>query len=135
MNRLQPLRALTATLLGAALCAGALAQTAPAADSLAVVRDATTGELRAPNAEEAQALSGATARSATTERAAQPTLRRHAGGAASVRMTDASLTHAVGVRKANGHVQAQCFDSKDSAKAAVSMSSVAVATHSQAATK
>ena len=133
MKTHQPLSALAVTLLGAALCTGAVA-----ADSLSVVRDATTGELRAPTAEEAQALSGASStsgRASAAERSTQPLLRSHAGGAASVRMTDASLTYAVGVRKANGSVQSQCFDSKDSAAAAVSMSRAPVSTSAQAATQ
>jgi hypothetical protein len=132
MKSHQQLRALSATLLGAALCTGALA-----ADSLSVVRDATTGELRAPTAEEAQALAAPalTGRAASAKAAVQPLVRSHANGATSVRLTDEFATYAVGVRKANGSVQTQCFDSKDAATAAVSMASPAAPTTAQAANK
>lgn len=121
MKRNTTLNALSATLLGAALCSGALA-----ADNLMVVRDAVTGEMRAPTAEEAQALLAPSNRAASSKGTPQPLIRRHADGASSVRMTDESATYAVAVRKANGSVQSQCFDSKDAATAALAMSSAAV---------
>jgi hypothetical protein len=130
MKSHQQLRALSATLLGAALCTGAWA-----ADSISVVRDATTGELRAPSAEEAQALAAPTSSAKGAKAAAQQLVRSHANGATSVRLTDEFATYAVAVRKANGSVQTQCFDSKDAATAAVSLASPAASTTAQAANK
>jgi hypothetical protein len=136
MNSNLTLSALSATVLGLALSSGALA-----ADNLAVVRDATTGELRAPTAEEAQALNTPSRSASSKGGPAQPLIRRHADGASSVRMTDEFATYAVAVRKANGSLQTQCFDSKDAAAAALSMSvsmstsQAPATTNAQAATK
>lgn len=88
------------------------AQAAPQSDHIAVVRDATTGKLRAPTAQEAQAMSTAnagTARTATlsaARSAAAPQLRftRHPGGAANVRMTDELSTQLVVQRLGSGVV-------------------------------
>ena len=98
------------------------------ADALSVVRDADTGELRAPTAEEAAALAAASSGSAALRSSAtQPTLRTHAGGARSIRMTDDMINQLVAVRDAAG-LRTQCFDSKDAAAAAMSKSGVALAT-------
>ncbi|HEY0955722.1 MAG TPA: hypothetical protein VGE36_13235 [Roseateles sp.] len=105
-----------------------LALTAPGAfaqDDLTVVRDSATGKLRAPTAEEAQelaakrqngsaALRGTTARStAAGSAAATPLMRNHRGGAASARVTDEFISHAVARQGADGKLQQHCVSAKD----------------------
>ena len=102
--------------------------------ALRVSRDSATGALRAPTAEEHEAL-GQRARRAARQHAHQgdaPLLRAHHGGAHSMRMTDEMSTNVVAVRRVNGQVATQCFDSKAQANAAVSM---AMTTTSQEASE
>lgn len=117
--------------LGLAITApGAFAQSGP--DTLTVVRDAVTGKLRAPTAEEAQELAAqrpaasaalrgkATARSASAVASPDtPLLRSHRGGAASVRVTEEFANHAVVARDADGKLHQQCVSAKDAANPAI----------------
>lgn len=120
------LRTATATLAllaAAALPLGATAQTAapeaPAADALTVVRDAETGQLRAPTAEEAAALNQkAGAGNARRLRSAPPPplQKFHSSGAQGVRLTDEMASAAVMVRAPDGKLAAQCVDSHEAAE-------------------
>lgn len=109
--------------LAVGLPAVALAQTAtapqPASATAAqiIVRDATTGELRAPTADEARALQPKQARGAAI--AAQPLLKANASGAKGVRLTDEFMSYVVMVRRADGTLVSQEYSSKAEAEAAV----------------
>ncbi len=122
--------------LGLVIAAPAvLAQTAPTppaspepVDALTVVRDAATGRLRAPTTEEAQELAqqrqAAQARSASRMRIAAapvagPLMRNHAGGAASVRVTEDFASLVVATRGADGKLRQQCVTSKQAAEEAI----------------
>ncbi len=90
------------------------------AESLTVVRDATTGELRAPTAAEHAALQQkALARTQTLRVAKQPTLQKyHPNGARGVRLTDEFTSSVVAVRKADGTVGHQCVEGHEGEHAA-----------------
>jgi len=95
-------------------------------DSLTVVRDAGTGKLRNATAAEATALR---AQAATQLRAARiapqtPLQKFHVSGARGARLTDEFVTSSVAVRKADGSIEMQCFDSHDAAKSAVTVGHV-----------
>ena len=117
---------ITLALLGLAI-RGASAQEAPlqSNESMTVVRDAETGKLRAPTAAEQAALqSQAQARAsgnASAMRAAPKASQQkfHASGARGARLTDEFVSSAVAVKKADGSIEMQCFDSHDAAKSAV----------------
>lgn len=107
------------------------AQTAPDSptDAQTVARDPVTGRLRAPTAEEAQALGkqqqsaqttrALSARSAAPTHAASPLLRNHRGGASSVRVTEDFVSHVVVARDADGKLHQQCVASKNAADEAI----------------
>jgi len=114
---------ITLALLGLA-SQSAIAQETPAqpADAMTVVRDAETGKLRAPTAEEQVALrTQATSklRAARVAPAQVPLEKFHAKGARGARMTDELISSSVAVRKADGSIEMQCFDSHDAANSAV----------------
>ena len=97
---------------------------APAADSMIVVRDAETGQLRAPTADEAAALSAA--RAPATGRSAlkgssSPLLETmsHASGAIGVRVSDEVASYSVVSKRADGTLEAACVESKSAAEQAV----------------
>lgn len=110
-----------------------LALTAPGAfaqEALTVVRDATTGKLRAPTAQEAQELAAqrpaATLRDGPSARimsarasAATPLVRSHQGGATSVRVTEEFASHSVVTRGADGKLHQQCVSARDAANPAI----------------
>jgi len=100
------------------------APAAPAADSMIVVRDAETGQLRAPTADEAAALSAA--RAPATGRSAlkgssSPLLETmsHASGAIGVRVSDEVASYSVVSKRADGKLEAACVESKSAAEQAV----------------
>jgi hypothetical protein len=101
----------------------AIAQDAPvqSTDSLTVVRDAQTGKLRHANAEERAALKAQATNNARSMRVAPqvPQQKFHASGARGARLTDEFVSSAVAVRKDDGSIATQCFDSHDAAKSAV----------------
>lgn len=111
----------TGLALAAALPVLAQTATAPASVSATagqmVTRDATTGELRMPTAEEARSLQAAKqTRAAATAR----TLPKvHATGAQGARLTDEFMSYTVMVRRADGTLVNQHFSSKEEAEAAV----------------
>jgi hypothetical protein len=103
------------------------AETAVASSSDArVVRDAVTGQLRAPTAEESAAMDQQKAARALNFRAApKATMQRfHANGARGARLTDEFMSTSVAVIKADGTLDKQCFDSAEAAEAATQAASV-----------
>ena len=116
------------TALGLALAAlvalplQASAQEAAATNNLTVVRDAETGQLRAPTAAETQAMEIRAARtnSLSTRAAVQANLPKvNARGVRGVRVTDDLAGYSVMVRGADGSLNKQCFESKAAAEAAL----------------
>ena len=91
-------------------------QAAPAPINQLVARDAVTGQLRAATPEEAKALQ---AKEAPRALAAQPSLKSQARGARGVRLTDDFMTYLVVVRRADGTLDTQEYNSKAEAEAAV----------------
>ncbi|MEF9995408.1 MAG: hypothetical protein RR784_02340 [Burkholderiaceae bacterium] len=85
--------------------------------SMTVVRDAETGQLRAPTAAELQTLNQGAARARSLSRMAPatPLQKFHSGGARGARLTDEFLSAALAVRQADGGLDRQCFDSHDHA--------------------
>lgn len=103
---------LTSPLLGLALAA--LCQAAAAQQGLTVVRDAETGELRAPTAAETQALQS---QAAATARRQQPTMVTGADGRQSVYLGNSQHVYAVVRRGADGKLDHQCVEGADAAHA------------------
>ena len=100
------------------------APAAPAADSMVVVRDAETGQLRAPTADEAAALNAArtpaTGRSALKgNSSALLETMSHASGAIGVRVSDEMASYSVVTKRADGKLEAACVESKSVAEQAV----------------
>lgn len=90
--------------------------------SLIVVRDAATGQLRAPTAAEARALQPEAVRRSNH----LGTLPRvHPSGAQGARLTDAMMSYSVVVRQPDGSLTEQCFDSRDVAESALKAAPVA----------
>lgn len=89
-------------------------------DAMTVVRDAKTGKLRSPTAEEHAALKAQASSDKRAMRVAPQVFQQkyHASGARGVRLTDEFTSSAVAVRKPDGSVEMQCFDSHDAANAA-----------------
>lgn len=97
------------------------APAAAPAESLVVVRDAETGQLRPATAEEHAALQAklpaAQARVALRAVALSPQLKRHSGGATGIRATDEMASQSVIVRGPDGKLIEACFASKEEAEA------------------
>lgn len=116
---------LGAALVGSALGGlplASLAQDAPASThNMTVVRDAETGQLRAPTAAEISALQLRAARTSTLRTGPTATTQQkfHASGARGVRLTDAFMSQSVAVRRADGTVDATCVHTQDAADAAL----------------
>lgn len=92
-------------------------------EALTVVRDAETGELRAATGAEQAALQAKAGSQSRAARVApqQVQQKTHAtSGAKGVRLTNEFLSSSVAVRKADGTIEKQCFDSHDAAQGAVS---------------
>jgi hypothetical protein len=83
-----------------------------------VTRDASTGELRMPTAEEARALQ-ATKSTRGVAAAARTLPKVHATGAQGARLTDDFMSYTAVVRRADGTLVNQHFSSKEEAEAAV----------------
>jgi hypothetical protein len=99
-------------LLPLAAC-GTLALAAPGAfaaeEGLRVVRDAATGQLRAPNAQEARALQGRdTAPRGVLTGRLSPKPERLANGALRVELTQDQMMFSVATRNADGSIARQC---------------------------
>ncbi|WP_028103520.1 post-PEP-CTERM-1 domain-containing protein [Pseudoduganella violaceinigra] len=94
-----------------------------AADKMTVVRDAETGKLRAPTAEELAALQPKVVaktmlRAAVAAPAPRAQLKFHKSGATGARVTNEFMSSAVVVRNADGTLEKQCTDSHEGAEAA-----------------
>ena len=117
----------------AALC-GALPISAHAQQEsgMVVVRDAQTGQLRAPTAAEARALAPAPSASAAM-RATQPALVTHPDGRRQVTLGERGLVYTVVTRGADGKLQDQCVQGAAAAEKAVHAPAAAPASPSTAA--
>lgn len=84
---------------------------------MVVVRDAQTGQLRAPTAAESRAL----APRATTSLAApaRPNMVTHPGGARQVRLGERGLVYSVVTRDGDGKLSEQCVHGAEAADKAV----------------
>ena len=101
----------------------------PAANGLTVVRDAETGQLRAPTADEAAALELPVPQATMRSAPAKLEPRAHSNGARGSRLTNESMSHTVMLRQPDGTLAAQCFGSREEAEAAVRGASVIVKTN------
>ena len=84
---------------------------------MVVVRDAQTGQLRAPTAAESQALAPKSTTSMTAP--ARPSLVTHPGGARGVRLGDRGLVYSVVTRDGDGKLNDQCIRGENAAEQAV----------------
>lgn len=89
-------------------------------DQITVVRDADTGKLRAPTAQEYATLHEKSAKHNARIAPAATLQKFHFTGARGARLTDEFTSAVVAVRAADGGIVQQCFDSRDAAEAAVS---------------
>ncbi len=121
------LRPTTLALASLACLAGtALAQTAPDPApaavnpqvSLVVVRDAETGQLRAPTAAELKALSESSAKTARRASPQRPLPKVHPSGAQGARLTDEFANYLVVVRRADGTLHTEHVEGRKAADAA-----------------
>jgi hypothetical protein len=87
-------------------------------NAMAVVRDANTGKLRAPTADELQSLNNGNGngngngRSIAVRADAAPTQQKfHPTGAQGLRLTDAFMSSEVATRGADGKITMQCLES------------------------
>jgi hypothetical protein len=101
------------------------------ANGMIAVRDAETGELRAPTAEEAAALqAGASTgvkRDASATILATPQSKVHASGARGARLTDEFAAYSVAVKRTDGSVEIEHVEGKANADATVKAAKVAPA--------
>jgi len=91
-------------------------------EALAVVRDAETGQLRAPTAEELAAMNrrqaGQQLRAPRpTDAPSAPLVRRTAGSAVNVRLTPEFASYAVMVRQPDGTLAERCIQAPDAGEA------------------
>jgi len=108
------------SLLLAAACLPAAAQAAPPAKGTVVVRDAETGEVRAPTAAEMRALQpapSATARSSAAR--AQSGIVAGPGGRRSVQLDERHMVYSVVTREADGKHE-ECVKGEHAAEQALS---------------
>lgn len=94
-----------------------------AGSSLVVVRDAESGQLRAATPAELSKLELQANRNQSLRSglaAVQvPMQKSHASGARGARVTDAFISMSVAVKKADGSVAQECFESPEEAQAAL----------------
>jgi len=115
---------ITLALLGLSIqgaVAQEVAQQPQAVESLTVVKDAETGQLRAPTAAEAAALKSQVDAAKARQRSVPQTVTKvvHPKGYVGWQMTDESMSMSVAVRKADGSIERQCFDSHGAGTEAV----------------
>jgi len=84
-----------------------------------VVRDAATGRLRGPTAEEAAALHAAGPQALRGARRPGNVTRFHSSGAVGARMSDGAMSFSVLVKQPDGRLTEYCFASQDAAEAAL----------------
>jgi hypothetical protein len=105
----------------AALCAATTMVPAPAhaagQQGMVVVRDAQTGELRAPTAAESQALRGNSAQQ--RKAASQRVESVGPGGSRKVHLGRSALVYSVAKRGADGKLAEECVSGADAAHAAL----------------
>lgn len=112
--------------LAAVMCALVVSAPVFAADAVGmrIVRDPVTGQLRAPTAEEAQAMDAAAAKARADATAAAPESNpdtrapveiRSANGVR-YRVNDSFLSYSVITRKADGSLAMQCVTGKEAAE-------------------
>ncbi len=110
-------------LLSASCLAGAVPALCaePPAQGVTVVRDAQTGQLRAPTAEEFKVLQEQAARQAAQSGRNEPDTASivviHPNGARSVRLGERGMVYATATRDANGQVHTDCVQGKAGAAA------------------
>jgi len=92
---------------------------APAALGQVAVRDAATGQLRAPTASELKALQAAGPAVVRTLKATGTRTKHHASGATGARLTDSFMSYSVVVKQPDGRLAEYCFASQEDAEAAV----------------
>jgi len=113
--------ALPCAALCAALSLPAAAQERPPTtqSGMVVVRDAQTGELRAPTAAESRALAPQHPSASLQALPTTPALVTHPGGARQVRLGERGLVYSVATRGADGKLAEQCVQGAHAAEQAV----------------
>lgn len=125
MRRRAARRAGAALALAATAALPAMAQTADEAvtstDNQVVVRDASSGKLRAATPQEAQTLlkAGTHANAARLGGGMKTMQRQHWSGARGVRLSDEFMSHSVVVKQADGSLAEYCVEGKDAAEGVV----------------
>jgi hypothetical protein len=114
----------TSLLLAASFAALAADDTSLAAQPSAslgqvAVRDAASGQLRAPTASELKTLQAAAPAGAHTLKAGATRTKRHASGATGARLNDSFMSYSVVMKQPDGSLTEYCFGSKEDAEAAV----------------
>lgn len=87
-----------------------------ASENAQVVRDAETGQLRAPTAEEAKALRAAGGRAAASASGQREI--RHKNGTVEMVLDNSTLMYSVARRNADGSITQACVQGEDKAQAA-----------------
>ncbi|MDB5790667.1 MAG: hypothetical protein JWQ80_691 [Massilia sp.] len=104
--------------------AGAQPQPQQGQQGMVVVRDAQTGQLRAPTPAEMRALAPPSA-SASMSAPSQPALVTHPGGSRHVRLGERGLVYTVVKRGADGKLDEQCVHGAAAAEKALAPSTSA----------
>ena len=94
------------------------------------MRDAQTGQLRAPTPAEIRALTPPPA-SARMGAPSQPTLITHPGGGRQVRLGERGLVYSVVTRGADGKLAEQCVHGKAAAEQAVRAGAAPATAHNE----
>ena len=118
---------ITLALLGLSVQGAVAQEAAPqAAEALTVVKDAETGQLRAPTAAEAAAMQAQSSAAKSRSRVApqQVLSKTSTTGIRGFRVTDEAMSMSVAVRKPDGSIERQCFDSHGAGAAAVAQGHV-----------
>lgn len=117
---------------------------ASAASAATVAKDSATGELRAPTAQEAQALSQGTAGKSALKAAAPRGLRtgtinpqpvKHADGTVEQELDESSLSYSVATRNADGSIELHCVTGAEAADALLKGKKTAAKSSKAAAVK
>lgn len=109
MSSSKPMLVLLLGALALPACAFQQAATAPSAEQgMVVVRDAATGQLRAPTPAEARALQPRPTASAAAAAATPPKIVVGPGGRRSVRLGERHMVYSVVTRDANGKLAQDC---------------------------
>ncbi len=113
LSRMATLAAALAAVVALPAAAQQTSAAQPAADAQTVVRDADTGKLRAPTAEEHEHMRRSHDASTRNARVAPGAMapRAHHSGARGTRLHDELMHHSVMVRNADGTSSMVCVDS------------------------